>query len=97
MSATRRQGTRRGRVRMDSDDQLDRQRTEDRAVRLAEACARLGFSVSTGEKLLAVGRFPVPELPRLVNRRGSPHRFSSAAIDTYLRRASTDDARVGGR
>lgn len=68
-----------------------------RAVRLAEACALLGFSVRTGERLLADGRFPVPELPRLLNRRGSPHRFSTADLRRYLDSAATDEVETRGR
>jgi len=56
---------------------------EPRAVYLPEACQRLGFSVRSGKRLVASGRFPIPELPQLGVRR---HRFSSVHIDEYLRR-----------
>lgn len=65
------------------------------AVKLPEACRRLGFSIRTGERLLAEGRFPVPELPRLGPR--THHRFSSADIDAYLATASTADVHAAQR
>jgi hypothetical protein len=75
-------------------DELHRGRHQ--AVRLQVACDLLGISKRTGERLLAEGRFPVPELPRLAKKRGSPHLFSTADIDRYLFRGSTADAVVGG-
>ena len=54
---------------------------------LAEVCQRLRISKRTGEKLLAEGRFPIPEMPNLGVRR---HRFSSATLEAYLRTADTD-------
>jgi predicted DNA-binding transcriptional regulator AlpA len=59
---------------------------EPRAVSLPEACARLGLSIRTGNRLVAEGRFPIPELPQLGVKR---HRYSSAVIDEYLLTAST--------
>lgn len=69
------------------------QRGEGRAeqpktVRLSVACARLGFSTRTGERLLAEGKFPIPEQPRLMKRRGSPHLFSEVHLDAYIERAA---------
>lgn len=60
---------------------------ELRAVRLEECCRRLGISKRKGEQLLAAGKFPIPELPRLGNART----FSTYDIDEYLRLASTAD------
>lgn len=61
-----------------------------RAVGLKVACELLGISVRTGERLLADGRFPIPELPRVTWR----HRFSSADIDRYLEEAATEPRRL---
>lgn len=55
------------------------------AVSFRICCQRIGISIRTGERLLAEGRFPIPELPRLTRR----HRFSPADIDRYLDRAAT--------
>jgi hypothetical protein len=60
-----------------------------KAVSLAITCDRLGISKRTGERLLRDGRFPIPELPRLLKAKGSPHRFSTLDIDQYLMTAST--------
>jgi predicted DNA-binding transcriptional regulator AlpA len=66
---------------------------ESRAVDLRVACERLGMSVRTGERRLAEGRFPIPELPRPRRARGVKHLFSSVVIDRYLNDASTEDVR----
>jgi predicted DNA-binding transcriptional regulator AlpA len=66
---------------------------ESRAVDLRVACDRLGMSVRTGERRLAEGTFPIPELPRHRRARGVKHRFSSVDIERYLRQASTEDVR----
>jgi hypothetical protein len=60
------------------------------AVGFKQCCELIGLSVRTGERLIATGRFPVPELPRAVNKRGSKHRFSTADINRYLDRAATE-------
>ncbi len=62
------------------------------AVDLGECCRRLGISRATGERLLRVGKFPIPELPRLGTARGRLT-FSTADIDRYLDRAATEDRR----
>ena len=67
----------------------------NQAVRLDIACGRLGISKRTGERLLAQGLFPIPALPRITRKRGSPHLFSTIDIDRYLAEASTADALVG--
>lgn len=64
-----------------------------RAVSLRVACDRLGMSLRTGERRLQDGTFPIPELPRTLARRGSPHLFSSHELDAYLRTASVADVR----
>lgn len=73
--------------------------SELRAVDLAECCRRLGISRRTGERLVAEGRFPIPDLPRL-GQGGSkrPRRtFSSHDVDLYLREASTESVRHNRR
>lgn len=60
---------------------------ELRAVGLEECCRRLGISKRLGEKLLADGKFPIPELPRL----GTVRTFSTYDINEYLRLAATRD------
>lgn len=63
-----------------------------RALTLREACERLAISVRTAERMLALGRFPIPALPHLSLGRQKQHRrFSSADVDEYLTRASTTD------
>lgn len=62
---------------------------ELRGVDLAECCRRLGISRRSGERLVAEGRFPIPELPRIGKRRT----YSTYEIDLYLREASVRDAR----
>lgn len=57
-----------------------------KAVSFRVCCELLGLSTRTGERLLAEGRFPIPELPRLTRT----HRFSQADITRYLERASTE-------
>jgi hypothetical protein len=59
-------------------------------VGLRQCCELIGLPVRTGERRIATGRFPVPELPRAVNKRGSKHRFSTADINRYLDRAATE-------
>jgi predicted DNA-binding transcriptional regulator AlpA len=60
------------------------------AVSFRVCCQLLGLSVRTGERLLAQGRFPIPELPRLTHRRT----FSQADIDRYLDQAATEHRRL---
>jgi predicted DNA-binding transcriptional regulator AlpA len=62
-------------------------------VDLAECCRRLGISRRTGERLVAEGRFPIPELPRLGQETSKRPRirFSTYEIDLYLREASIED------
>jgi predicted DNA-binding transcriptional regulator AlpA len=62
-------------------------------IGLAECCHRIGISVRTGEKLIADGRFPIPELPRITRT----HRFAAREIDLYLEHASVEDAKVARR
>jgi len=57
--------------------------SEPHAVLLPEACRRLGFSLKSGYRLVAEGRFPVPALPSCGIRR---LRYSSVHIDEYLQR-----------
>lgn len=59
------------------------------ALDLNETCRRIGLSRRTAERLLADGRFPVPELPRV----GRQHRFSEIEVALYLAEASVADAR----
>ena len=54
------------------------------AMHLPEACKRLGFSLRTGNRVVAEGRFPIPHLPMCGVRR---YRFSSADVDRYLQGA----------
>lgn len=65
-----------------------------RGVDLAECCRRLGISRRAGERLLADGRFPIPELPNLGLRL---HRYSTYEIELYLREASVRDERERAR
>jgi len=70
-----------------------------RAMDLGECCRRLGISRRLGERLLAEGRFPIPELPRL-GQAGSkrPRRtWSSSDVDDYLWDAATESVRYNGR
>lgn len=67
---------------------------ESEGVSLRRCCERIGISVRTGERLIAEGKFPIPELPRLTPR--AHHRFSTADIDLYLERAATSDVRRRG-
>ena len=60
---------------------------KDRAVGLAETCARLGFSRRNGERLIAEGRFPIPSVPAIVGQSKPRHRYSEKLIDEYLRNA----------
>ena len=68
------------------------------AVDLAECCRRLGISLRMGERLVAAGKFPIPELPDLPGRlpgaagRRVHRTFSTYEIDAYLRDASIEDA-----
>lgn len=62
-----------------------------RGVSLRECCRRIGVGYRTGERYVADGRFPVPELKRLTPR--SPHRFSTVEIDLYLAESSVEEAR----
>jgi len=68
--------------------------TNLRGVDLAECCRRLGISLSTGKRLIALGTFPIPELPQLTT--GTRHvqrRYSTYSIDLYLREAPTESVR----
>lgn len=56
-----------------------------KAVSFRVCCARIGIAPRTGERLLAEGRFPIPELPRLTRT----HRYSELDIQRYLDRAAT--------
>jgi len=68
--------------------------SELRAVDLAECCRRLGIAYSLGKELARVGKFPIPELPRLgFGTRKVHRRFSTFEIDLYLREASVCDER----
>lgn len=58
-----------------------------KAIGLRECCARIDVSYRTGKRLMAEGRFPVPELPRL----GRRHRFSEVLVNRYLAEASVAD------
>jgi predicted DNA-binding transcriptional regulator AlpA len=66
------------------------------AVDLGECCRRLGISRRTGERLVAEGRFPIPELPRLGTGRGR-RTYSTYDIELYLRDAPVRDAAPGQR
>lgn len=85
---------RRGQVLEHGVGRVHRALQGGQAIKFPEACDRLGFSVRTGRRLIAEGRFPVPELPRINQR--SHHRYSSIDIDWYLANGSTADAVVGG-
>lgn len=71
-----------------------RRQERPKAVSFRVCCDLVGLSYRSGERLMAEGRFPVPELPRL-NPRGH-HRFSTSDIDDYLERAATVDVRRRG-
>lgn len=77
----------------------NKQASELRAIDLGECCRRIGISRRTGERLVAEGRFPIPELPRL-GQEGSkrPRRtFSSSDVDDYLWDAATESVRHNRR
>lgn len=66
---------------------------EQCAVDLAECCRRIGISRRTGERLRAIGKFPIPEMPRLGVGRGRVT-YSTYEIDLYLRNASVQPRRL---
>lgn len=59
------------------------------AVDLGEACRRLGLSKRTGRRLVSIGKFPIPALPRPMP--GMHLRFSTFEIERYLQTASLAD------
>jgi hypothetical protein len=59
-------------------------------VGFERCCELIGVSRRTGERMLAAGFFPIPELPRVTRT----HRFSMANISSYLDTAAIDDARI---
>lgn len=61
------------------------------AVSFKVCCDRIGISYRTGERMIADGTFPIPELPRRAPK--SPHRYSTTEIESYLTLASTADVR----
>lgn len=63
------------------------------AISFKACCDRLGVSYRTGERMLADGTFPIPELPRRAPK--SPHRYSTVDIDAYLATAATADVQRG--
>lgn len=71
---------------------LDGQAQRAEAVGLREACRRLNRSYRTGQRMLAAGTFPIPELPRPPRGPGSrKHLFSTVDIELFLTGASVAD------
>ena len=67
----------------------------DEAVSLREAARRIGVSYGYARKLVMVGKFPIPHLPRLGPL--GHFRFSPSVLNDYLHEASTAEARTARR
>lgn len=63
----------------------------DRAIGLKEACQLLGYCHRHGQRLIANGTFPVPELPWRGGR--THHKFSLKDVESYLASALNDAKR----
>jgi len=70
--------------------------SDSQAVNLTECCRRIGISRRTGERLVAEGRFPIPELPRLGREDSKKPRrtWSTCEIEVYLQKASVRRPRL---